>query len=82
MNRLVLAAGAAFVVLVVLAASLFTVVQTEQVLITQFGEPRRVINTPGLHVKVPFVQTVITFDRRLLDYETPAKKSSSPTSAA
>ena len=74
MNRLVLAAGAAFVVLVLLAASLFTVVQTEQVLITQFGQPIRVINTPGLHAKVPFVQTVITFDRRLLDYETPGEE--------
>ncbi len=45
-------------------ASLFTVDQTEQVLITQFGQPVRVITEPGLHVKMPFVQTVITFDKR------------------
>jgi len=71
LNRAVIAAiAAAFVVFVLASASLFTVTQTEQVLITQFGQPIRVISTPGLHVKVPFVQTVISFDRRLLDYET------------
>ncbi len=75
MNRAVIAAiAAAFVVLVIASASLFTVAQTEQVLITQFGQPIRVISTPGLNVKVPFVQTVISFDRRLLDYETPGEE--------
>ncbi len=74
MSRLMLAGIAAVVVLVLAAASLFTVGQTEQVLITQFGQPIRVINTPGLHVKVPFVQTVINFDRRLLDFETPGEE--------
>ncbi len=38
-------------------------------LITQFGEPKRVVREPGLNVKVPFIQTVITFDRRLLDFD-------------
>ncbi len=75
MSRVVMAAiAAAFVVIVIASASLFTVSQTEQVLITQFGEPIRVIDTPGLNVKVPFVQTVISFDRRLLDYETPREE--------
>ncbi|GAC1482944.1 MAG: protease modulator HflC [Acetobacteraceae bacterium] len=67
---MIAAAVAAFVVLVVASASLFTVAQTEQVLITQFGQPIRVITEPGLHAKVPFVQTVISFDRRLLDFST------------
>ena len=53
----------------VLNATLFTVGQTEQVLITQFGQPRQLITDPGLHSKIPFMQTVISFDRRLLDYE-------------
>jgi len=66
--------AAAFVLSVLVVASLFTVSQTEQVLITQFGQPIRVISTPGLHMKVPFVQTVISFDRRLLDYETPGEE--------
>jgi membrane protease subunit HflC len=59
------------VVLVLAAASLFTVGQTEQVLITQFGRPIRVIDKPGLHAKLPFVQAALSFDRRLLDVEVP-----------
>ena len=75
MNRaLVGGAVVAVVALLVVMASLFTVTQTEQVLITQFGQPIRVISEPGLHVKVPFIQTVITFDRRLLDYESPGEE--------
>lgn len=70
MSRTVLAAiVAAFVIAVLAGASLFTVAQTQQVLVTQFGQPIRVINEPGLHVKVPFIQTVLVFDRRLLDFE-------------
>lgn len=70
MNRLVLGGLVAVVLVALIAgASLFTVNQTEQVLITQFGQPVRVISKPGLHVKIPFIQTVIGFDRRLLDFE-------------
>ena len=75
MSRSLAAAGAAIVVIVVLAlSSLFTVQQTEQVLITQFGRPVRVIPEPGLHAKLPFVQTVISFDRRLLNQELPGEE--------
>jgi modulator of FtsH protease HflC len=69
MSRLAIGGIAAAVLLVLVAsASLFTVRQTEQVLITQFGQPIRIITEPGLHAKVPFIQTVISFDRRLLDF--------------
>ena len=70
MNRALVGGGVVVVLLVLLAlSSLFTVDQTEQVLITQFGQPVRVVSEPGLHVKTPFIQTVISFDRRLLDFE-------------
>jgi modulator of FtsH protease HflC len=69
MNRLLILAAALGVAVVVAASSLFTVHQTQQVLITQFGEPIRVIDKPGLALKWPFIQSVITFDRRLLDYD-------------
>jgi modulator of FtsH protease HflC len=62
------------VLLIVADASLFTVDQTQQVLITQFGDPVRVVTTPGLHVKKPFVQTVIPFDKRLLTVELPGEE--------
>ena len=75
MNRSIVAIGAAiFVVLVLLLSSVFEVNQTEQVLLTQFGKSVRVISEPGLHFKLPFVQTAITFDRRLLDYELPPEE--------
>ncbi len=75
MTRTMIAAAAVAVLVLILAsASLFTVTQTEQVLITQFGQPIRPISEPGLHAKVPFIQTVILFDRRLLDYETPGEE--------
>jgi membrane protease subunit HflC len=69
-NPISLAAIAvAFVAVLLAGMSLFTVDQTEQVLITQFGQPIRLIVDPGLHAKIPLVQTAISFDRRLLDYE-------------
>lgn len=74
MNRPVIALGVLAAVVVTAASSLFTVQQTQQVLITQLGDPIRVIETPGLHVKVPFIQTVITFDRRLLDFDAPGEE--------
>jgi membrane protease subunit HflC len=72
--RLVGLVGAILVVALLAANSLFTVAQTEQVLLTQLGRPLLVIETPGLHVKIPFVQTAIPFDRRLLDYDTPPEE--------
>jgi membrane protease subunit HflC len=72
MSRPMMALVALLVVLFVLAeSSLFTVNQNEQVLVTQFGQPVRVIRDPGLQAKTPFIQTVITFDKRLLSIELP-----------
>ncbi|HZF75732.1 MAG TPA: protease modulator HflC [Acetobacteraceae bacterium] len=69
MNRLIALGAVLLVAIVVAASTLFTVHQTQQVLITQFGQPIRVIRDPGLHAKIPFIQSVISFDRRLLDYD-------------
>ena len=75
MNRATMTGVIALVLVAIVAsASLFTVSQIDQVLITQFGQPIRVISDPGLHAKIPFVQTVISFDRRLLDYSTPGEE--------
>jgi membrane protease subunit HflC len=75
MNRLLMAIAALGVICLVLVnMAFFTVAQTEIVLITQLGQPVRVIDTPGLHVKLPFIQTAIPFDKRLLDYESPSEE--------
>jgi len=74
MNRALILAVVAAVGVVVASSTLFTVHQTQQVLITQFGQPIRVITEPGLQAKIPFIQTVIPFDRRLLDFEAPGEE--------
>jgi modulator of FtsH protease HflC len=74
MNRLVIAGAALVVALFIAAGSLFTVHQTQQVLITQFGQPIRVISEPGLNLRIPFIQSVIVFDRRLLDFDAPGEE--------
>ncbi len=74
MNRALIGLGALVVVVITASSSLFTVHQTQQVLVTQFGQFVRAIQVPGLHVKVPFIQSVIPFDRRLLDYESPGEE--------
>ncbi len=50
--------------------SAFIVDQTEQVVITQFGEPiGSPIKDPGLHWKIPFIQTIHKFDSRILEWD-------------
>ena len=62
--------AAIFVVVLVISLSVYTVDQTEQVIITQFGQPvGEPITEPGLHFKVPFVQTVNTLDKRFLEWD-------------
>jgi|HubBroStandDraft_1064217.scaffolds.fasta_scaffold35251_2 membrane protease subunit HflC len=75
MNRLTLPIVALLVVLAWLVqASLFTVEQTERVLVVQFGEVVRSIDDPGLYVKIPLIQSVISFDKRLLAVELPGEE--------
>lgn len=62
------------VVAVVGYSSVFTVSQTEQVLLVRLGEPVRVVTEPGLNFKVPFIDTVISIDKRILDLENPAQE--------
>lgn len=47
-------------------SSFFTVDQTQQALVLQFGEPKRLIKKPGLNFKIPFIQEVTFFDKRVL----------------
>jgi membrane protease subunit HflC len=55
--------------LITLSASLYTISETEQVIITQFGQPVGKPHTdPGLHMKVPFIQTVHPFEKRWLEW--------------
>ena len=67
-------AGGALAVLAAIAlivgySSLFTVPQTRQALVVRLGNPLRVVTDPGLHVKMPLLDTVIYVDKRILDLE-------------
>ncbi|MFI4988505.1 MAG: protease modulator HflC [Alphaproteobacteria bacterium] len=65
-----LGAGIAALVLLMLAFSaIFTVEPWQQALVLQFGEPRQVIAEPGLHFKLPLLQSVSYFDKRVLDLD-------------
>lgn len=49
--------------------ALFIVHQNEQALVLEFGKPKRVIDKAGLHWKIPVVETVQYFDKRILDLD-------------
>ena len=62
------------VLLIVAATSLFIVQQTQQALVVRLGDPIRTLPNPGLHTKVPFIDTVIYVDNRILDLENAAQE--------
>ena len=58
----------------VLNASYFYVDQRLQAIVLQFGEPIRVVKDPGLQFKIPLVQNVEYFDKRLLLFDNPVEE--------
>jgi membrane protease subunit HflC len=72
-------AGGVVLLLILAAAvvgymSMFTVYQTQQAIVVRLGEPARVVTDPGLHFKIPLIDTVIGIDKRILDLENPAQE--------
>jgi len=70
---------AAFAALVLMAlivaySSMFTVYQTDQVIVVRLGQPIRVVTDPGLNFKVPVLDSVISVDKRIVDLENPAQE--------
>ena len=72
-NRIILLTVLA-VILIVVFDSLYVVPQTQQAIVIQFGEPKRVVQEAGLHVKVPLIQRVVVYDNRLLSLDPPAQE--------
>jgi membrane protease subunit HflC len=65
------------VLAILLGTSAYTVNQTEQVIITQFGSPvGDPVTEPGLHFKLPFIQQVHTFEKRYLAWDGPVVEMS------
>lgn len=75
LGRRLIALGVIVIAILVLAsASLFTVNETQQALVLQFGAIQKQIREPGLKVKIPFVQNVVILDKRVLDLDPPEEK--------
>jgi membrane protease subunit HflC len=76
--RLGIVGGIAVVVVVLLLvlgySAVFSVYQTQQALVVRLGEPVRVVTQPGLHWKIPLIDSVIYVDKRILDLENPAQE--------
>ena len=51
-----------------ISSSLFIVDERQQALVVQFGEPKRTVSEPGLRTKIPFIQDVIYFEKRVLSF--------------
>lgn len=72
MNRFIYTLGAILLIVVLLFASgaLYTIDQTQQVVITQFGEPiGKPITEAGLHFKIPFIRQAHYFEKRILQWD-------------
>ena len=71
--------GGVIVVLVIAALivaylALFTIYPTQQALVLRLGKPEAVVTQPGLHVKMPFIDSVVYIDKRILDLESPPQE--------
>ena len=64
----------AVILLFLASQSLYIVQQPEQAIVLQFGDPVRLVQEPGLKIKVPFIQNVVFYDKRLLNLEPPAQE--------
>jgi modulator of FtsH protease HflC len=72
-SRLSIVAVALLAILLLL--SVYTVSETEQVILTQFGRPvEGLVKEPGLHVKIPLIQDVHRFDKRWLEFDGDARE--------
>jgi membrane protease subunit HflC len=71
-QKIIIAAVCLSAIIVVIAWSVFTVDETEQAIITQLGKFVKSVTEPGLHFKVPFIQSVHKFEDRVLEYDAAA----------
>ena len=69
--KIIIAAAA---LLFVALNSVYVVYQPEQAIVLQFGEPMRVVQDAGLKFKIPFIQKVVFYDKRLLNLDPPAQE--------
>ena len=72
MGKLVIAGVVVLIAIIALYTALYVVDETEQAVVTRFGEVRAIQTQPGLYIKAPFgVDRVLTYDRRVLSIDAP-----------
>lgn len=71
-TSVIIIAVAAFLGLVTAVQTVYVVDQTEVAIVLQLGKPTGDTKGPGLHAKIPFIQNVVFFDSRLLEYDAKA----------
>ena len=54
--------------------SVFVVKEINQAIVLQFGDPKRIITSPGFQIKIPFIQNVVFLDRRILSLDPPPEE--------
>ena len=62
------------ILLFIAVSCFFTMNERQQGLVLQFGEPKRVIKESGLHFKIPLIQNIVRYDRRILEYNLPVEE--------
>ncbi len=59
---------------IVASSAVFTVHQAEQAIVMQFGNPKRVVIEPGINVKLPFIQDLVVYEKRVLNLDPPVER--------
>ena len=73
-KKVVVIIGIIAIIAAILVASLFTVDETEQAIVTQLGKFVREVKQPGLHFKIPLIQAVHKFEAGVMEYDAAAAK--------
>jgi len=66
--------GILAVIILAFSGAVFTVKETQQVLVLQFGDVKGRVDQPGLHFKLPVLQQLRVFDKRILNVDPPAEE--------
>lgn len=75
MNKVLAIVGVVIVAIGVIASgSLFIVEQTQQAIVLRLGKPQKTIQEPGLNVKIPFIEEVLFYEKRVLDLDPPTER--------
>ncbi|KAA3610441.1 MAG: protease modulator HflC [Calditrichaeota bacterium] len=68
-KKTLISVAVVFFVIILINAAAYTVKETQQVIITQFGELQRTITDPGIHFKIPLMENANFFDKRFLEWD-------------